>query len=543
MTMRRMPAMILKVAALLAATAAARQTNTSGFATQDFVQKVNHTAAAGSGPGLATFRQRYQLSTQHFRVGGPILFVQAAEAGMTPLNASVFADYAPGLGAAVAVLEHRFFGDVGGGSYPPSYYPLNASGAILAASLTLDNVLCDAVNFVTWIKRTVPGAADSRVIYGGSSYGGFLAVSARMQYHETFYGAIASSPALNSFGPLDTNRYRFDATRWAGDVYDSISADATSKIKSAMLQFKKCIQSRTEAPTAITKHVTGTLITRGGVDNNCDQALPDLNVCKNSTGLGYHRLYNAAANTYLAVAKFNYPWVDKYPTTYPLNNLINQTLAARTASQVLRVPLLAASWAANASACIDGLNPNISRASRNRVESAQPAWAFLNCGLYAVNDVSVGDANKLLPEAQTRGAADLCAEAGWRAADYGRANEYFLQKYALTSDLLDATDRLLVVQGGYDRTAAVGSPVLSVTPMLNHSRVILVDGAAHAEDAVSEAVEPRGQKPQLDQIRDIKLEHIREWLGYGNQTDSVAANVVPLRHMACSLLFTLLILT
>lgn len=142
------------------------QSNTSGIATQDFTQKVNHTADAGS----ATFKQRYQLSTQHFEPGGPILFVQSAEAGMPVLNASVFMDYAPKLGALVAMLEHRFFGDLrGGGSYPPGYNPLNVSNDVFD-SLTMDNVLQDGVEFVNWIKGTVLGAANSKVIYGGCEH-------------------------------------------------------------------------------------------------------------------------------------------------------------------------------------------------------------------------------------------------------------------------------------------------------------------------------------------------------------------------------------
>ncbi|XXH00099.1 aprataxin-like protein [Hypoxylon texense] len=513
--------MVFTTLTLLAAMATARhpaarvQSNASGIATQGFVQKVNHTADAGS----ATFKQRYQLNTQHFEPGGPILFVQSAEAGMRGLNASAFADYAPALGALVAVLEHRFFGDLHGGSYPPGYNPLNVTGDVFD-SLTVDNVLQDGVEFVNWIKGTVLGAANSKVIYSGSSYGGFLAVLARLRYPDTFYGAIASSPALNSFGPLSSNKFKFDSAKWASDVYDEVSIDASTKIKMAMIQFKRCLQ-----------------------DRNCDGVIPDLNVCKNSTALGYERLYRAVLNTYLAVSKFNYPWVEKYPTADPLQDLINKTLAANTAGEVLRVPLLAASWA-NGSACIDAFNGNVSRASAGRVESGQPAWAYISCGYYPVNDVSI-PAGNVLPEAHARGPVDLCANAAWRAPDYGRENEYFLQKYALTNDFLDTADRLLIVHGRYDRTAAIGSPVLTVTDVLNHSRVILVDGTAHAEDTFSEAVEPRGLKPQMDQIRDIKLAHLKEWLGHGNQTQSGTATLVSAHGLAYIfplILFTLLVL-
>ncbi|KAI1464485.1 uncharacterized protein F4812DRAFT_462543 [Daldinia caldariorum] len=510
------PMMGFKILALLAAVAMARhpparvQSNTSEIATQYFTQKVNHTEDAGS----ATFKQRYQLVTEHFEPGGPILFVQSAEAGMPPINASDFVDYASKLGALVAMLEHRYFGDSRHGSYPLHYNPTNVSNETFGA-LTLDNVLQDGVNFVNWIKTTVRGASDSKVIYGGSSYGGFLAVLARIRYPETFWGVIASSPALNSFGPLGSNQYKFDSAKWASQVYYNISKDAASKIKTSMLTFKKCLE-----------------------DNTCDTTIPDLNVCKNSTSLGYERLYNAALNTYLAVSKYNYPWIEKYPAANPLQDLIQQTLSAKTAGEVLRIPLLAASWAntttstttSSAAPCIDGFNANISQASQGAAAAAgsQPAWTAVTCGYYAINDRSI-PADTLLPEAYARGTVDLCPRAGWEAPDYARENEYFRLKYALTSDVLDATERLLVVQNGYDRTAAIGSPTLSASDSRNHSRVVLLEGTAHAEDAVSEAVEPRGAKAQMDYIRELKLAHLKEWLGQGNQTDSGSATLAPAR--------------
>ncbi|KAI8966151.1 hypothetical protein F5Y11DRAFT_214551 [Daldinia sp. FL1419] len=505
-----------KILALLAAMAVARhpparvQSNTSGIATQDFIQKVNHTVDASS----ATFKQRYQLITQYFEPGGPILFVQSAETGMPHINSTDFIDYAPKLGALVAMLEHRFFGDFRHGSYPQHYNPLNVTNETFD-SLTLDNVLQDGVDFVNWIKKTVLGAANSRVIYGGSSYGGFLAVSARIRYPDTFWGAIASSPALNSFGPLSSNQFKFDSAKWASQVYNDASKDASSKIKTSMLTFKKCL-----------------------ADNTCDTTIPDFNICKNSTSLGYERLYKAVLNSYLAISKFNYPWIEKYPTANPLSDLIKNTLEAKTVGEVLRIPLLAASWTTNVSSCIDSFNGNISKASQGNVMSSQPAWSAVACEYYPINDRSI-PADNMLPEAFARGTVDICTNPAWQGVDYRRENEYFLQKYAITNDVLDSTERLLIVQGRYDRTAAIGSPALTVTDRLNHSRVILVEGTAHAEDAVSEAVEPRGAKPQMDQIREIKLAHLKEWLGRGNQTDSGTVTLAPAR--GTTLLFGVLV--
>ncbi|KAL7625277.1 Thymus-specific serine protease [Parahypoxylon ruwenzoriense] len=495
--------------AIAGATSERAESNTSSGDTQDFIQKVNHGAAAGS----ATFTQRYRLNTQYFKPGGPILFIQGAEAGMPAINASDFIDYAPKLGALVAMLEHRFFGDSHGGSYPRGYNPGNVSGEEFA-SLTLDNVLWDSINFVDWIKRTVSGAEHSKVIYGGASYGGFLAVAARVQYPHKFYGAIASSPALTSFGPLGSNRFKFDSAKWASEVYVNKSIEASSKIKMAMLEFKKCTS-----------------------DNTCDSDISDLHICQNSTGASYEKLYNAALHTYLSIPKYNYPWINRYPTADPFGDLISKTLVASTAGQVLRIPLLAASWS-NASSCIDANNVNISRAGTADVG---PAFSYIKCNYYPINDVSI-PADNVFPETFARGQVDICTNPSWEAVDYNRQNEYFVQKYAIMDSFIDTADRLLIVQDGFDRTTAIGSPALTVTDRLNHSRVIVVDGTAHMEDAVSEAVEPRGLKPQMDQIRDAKLAHLKEWLGQGNQTLDSSATLVSAQSPEPILVFLFLIM-
>ncbi|KAI1505719.1 serine carboxypeptidase S28-domain-containing protein [Biscogniauxia marginata] len=444
---------------------------------QEFTQRLNHSINDTS---RSTFSQRYQLDTQHFKPGGPIFFIQSAETGMSLINSSDFADYASKLGGMVAMLEHRFFSNTSGNSYSTHMTVRDdtSSSNKTFPDLTIDNVLQDGVNFVDWIKSTVEGANDSKVIYGGSSsYGGFLAVSARIRRPGTFWGAIASSPALNSFGPLDTNTFRFDAADRTDIIYQNMSSNAYDKIKSAMSTFDECLS-----------------------DNNCPEVVPDLDICADSKDANYTILYHAALQTYTLTPQFNYPYIDRYSTENPFQDLIAKTLAANTTGEVLRVPLLAASWSPS-TACIDLSNANITDPSI--ASGTVPMYDYVSCALFPLNTLSIPSGN-MLPEAHARGTVDLCdGHADWEPVDYYRANEYFVQKYVVTNAAVDRAERLLIVQGGFDRTAAVGSPALTVTRALNHSRVVLVDGLAHAEDAFSEAVEPRGTKAQLDQVSEI----------------------------------------
>ena len=85
---------------------------------QTFHQKIDH-----SSNGSGTFLQRYQLKTADFKPGGPILFHQSEENDLADVSLHVFSDYAPKVGAIVAALEHRYFGE----SYP---HGLNSSSDI-----------------------------------------------------------------------------------------------------------------------------------------------------------------------------------------------------------------------------------------------------------------------------------------------------------------------------------------------------------------------------------------------------------------------------
>lgn len=92
-------------------------------------------------------------------------------------------------------IEHRFYGLSVPGNLSWAdqvHWPVSA-----LSSLTLDNVIMDSVELVNWVKRTVPGTSNSKVITIGGSYGGFLSVQERIHHPETFFGAIGSSTPVN----------------------------------------------------------------------------------------------------------------------------------------------------------------------------------------------------------------------------------------------------------------------------------------------------------------------------------------------------------
>jgi lysosomal Pro-X carboxypeptidase len=114
------------------------------YPVRQFTQTLNHASSDNT-----TFQQSYQLDISRFKPGGPILFYQGAEIPtINCVEYNHFDDIAGELGAIVAGLEHRFFGD----SFPVGVSAANVTGQDFAP-LTLDNVLLDSATFVEWIKR------------------------------------------------------------------------------------------------------------------------------------------------------------------------------------------------------------------------------------------------------------------------------------------------------------------------------------------------------------------------------------------------------
>jgi hypothetical protein len=166
--------------------------------TKYFRQLVNHPKKDGDYKsmqdaltGTNTFLQQYQMITDYFKPGGPIIFYQGAEGPETCLEYQIHLQYAMELGGIAVYLEHRFFGLSVPGNLS---YENNLEWPTAALeSLTLDNVLLDAVAFIEWIKSTVPGAENSKAITFGGSYAAIISALERLRFPETFFAAFPTA--------------------------------------------------------------------------------------------------------------------------------------------------------------------------------------------------------------------------------------------------------------------------------------------------------------------------------------------------------------
>ena len=135
-----------------------------------FTQILDHASSStNSSSDTNSFQQQYQLSTTFFQPNGPILFQQGAESSsLSCVEYSLLQDWAEEMGGIIATLEHRYFG-----LSVPDGVDVNSTtdGEDMGnwAPLTMNNTLLDSVNFIKWVKQTVPGAENSKVIVLGGT--------------------------------------------------------------------------------------------------------------------------------------------------------------------------------------------------------------------------------------------------------------------------------------------------------------------------------------------------------------------------------------
>jgi hypothetical protein len=209
-------------------------------------------------------------------------------------------------------------------------------------------------------------------------------------------------------------------------------------------------------------------------------------------------LENTLVTEYMIIAQ--YDWATSSPVSglaNPLAHLINQTLSAKNHGEVLSLPLIMFNNA-NATDCIAG--PGDPDAPQVPVPTGAVATWWIYCNIFPVSEFAVSPDNSLFPPYLVDEPAFVCAYPAFAGPDSNHTNQQWVDRYQLTDAALDRVTRLLITKGTSDRTAAIGTPRLTLSTDRNHSRVITALGVGHVEQANSEAIEPRGLKTQLDLV-------------------------------------------
>lgn len=139
---------------------------TTYYFPQKIYHKTNSSTSGASSQGNNTFLQQYQIVSDFYRPGGPILFIQGAETlEFECLEWFSIYDYAKELGALAVTIEQRYFGHSIPFGLKQEDNPNWPTSAL--EPMTLENIDFDTITFLEWVKKTVPGAEKSKVIISG----------------------------------------------------------------------------------------------------------------------------------------------------------------------------------------------------------------------------------------------------------------------------------------------------------------------------------------------------------------------------------------
>lgn len=145
------------------------------------------------------FPQRYLINSSFWNQnGGPIFFYTGNEGDIEwfAQNTGFMWEIATEFGALLVFAEHRYYGQ----SQP--YGNKSFSDLKYLGYLSSEQALADYAELISFIKSTIPGAADSPVVAFGGSYGGMLAAWMRLKYPHLITGAIAASAPILQFTGL-----------------------------------------------------------------------------------------------------------------------------------------------------------------------------------------------------------------------------------------------------------------------------------------------------------------------------------------------------
>ncbi|KAK5198654.1 hypothetical protein LTR92_001125 [Exophiala xenobiotica] len=452
------------------ADAAATSSSNCSTPTHFFTQFIEHETSSSK----ATFQQQYQIVADHFKPGGPILYYQQAETSLFAcMEWTILPEWAAELGALVITLEHRFFGlsDPSNASDPVEKYQ----------SLTLENVMLDAVNFISHVKNTTAGAKDSKVLVMGGSYGGFLTTVLKMNHPDVFYGALPFAAPLRSIGANYQNPQRYNWFIWLNQVYWDLSASAAGKMKHAFEVLGKRIQAATDTESIAkdfglcsVPNTTADLQEVMGVINTVQYQIPQLG------------FVNPIAN----------------PTGANVEKLVNQTLLLDDPVKIINASLNM--WyPSSLYPCVpwgngESVNPTLQLDSFN----------YLLCKYFPLSVNEVPDGTIFVPTSvQTESDPQTCmTKYNITPSTQDRVET----QYHITRDELVNAKRILFAYNEFDPTTAVGIKPLPLTQDRNASRYMFTTLSSHGEESLASYP---GDRPTVVHARNLQLQTFKEWLG------------------------------
>ncbi|RDX41422.1 peptidase S28 [Lentinus brumalis] len=410
------------------------------------------------------FKHQYRINTTFFKEGGPVLLYQSPESTtMACPDELILTEWAQELGGMTAVLEHRYFGQ----SLP---FGNNSFTAKNLRYFTLENVMADAVSFVNFVKTNVTGAAHSKVIVVGGSYGGFLSAPFRQNHPDTFFGAWSVAGLFRAWG--DADEVGADGYNWfdyVENIYARRSFDTFTAMKAAFAQVSSWLDT-----------------------GNSDMLQKSLSLCAAPSNASADRdafiiWYTSA---YSQLAQRNHLPSSFYNVSGPtLDTVIHDTLAASSPVAALNETLWHAYGMVAQNGCLDY---TVSIADSIGLETVNPASIF-GQGLTSGTINASRNCAQVFNTSQTTGAE-------------------VRSRFKLSREDIANSTRILFSEGEYDPVTAVAVPQTwlgdGVGIDMQKSVVVMINGIGHGQDVRPTELDP----PSVVEARNVELNIIKGWL-------------------------------
>lgn len=226
--------------------------------------------------GNATYKQRYLITEQYKKDGGPIFFYAGNEGPIEGFQKAsrLLTDLAPKFGALVVFAEHRYYGK----SLPLGKQSFNVDNLGL---LTVEQALADYAYLLKYLQSKYCQKPCPVIAFGGS-YGGQLAAYLRFKYPDLIAGSLSASAPIYWISGLGDRHGFFKSVT---EQFGKSSQMCVDLIKQAFAETQKMADQ-----------------------GKYDYITSSFHTCKPVNSSTLDHLYKWVRNAFTTIAMMNYPY-------------------------------------------------------------------------------------------------------------------------------------------------------------------------------------------------------------------------------------------
>jgi hypothetical protein len=198
-------------------------------------------------------------------------------------------------------------------------------------------------------------------------------------------------------------------------------------------------------------------------------------------------IYQTALQQYSLASQFNYerPNPAIFNVSRPLFVLLNQTVAANSTGEVLRIPLQMQTLRTPDQCLL--WNNTINTGAAAGIQDIP--WDHVQCFSLPADVSGIPEGAIFPPRKSNEGQIAQCKSLNQSTAFAELTNEEIVKRYKFTQEDLVAAKRILFTQAGFDPTTSVGPPDLPLNADIDATRTLIMPGNGHGEETFPSILE------------------------------------------------------